>query len=130
MQQKGLITHIGYDDEAREAAEQKAGGDPTLTGFDRYSQATQGQGAPSSAPTIALVHAAGEILEGDNNSPLSDNVDSIYGDVFGRPFGMQPTTTPCAPFFSGLICREDRPSLRTKSCRPSRRPRPPESRWW
>jgi protease-4 len=84
VQQKGLITHIGYDDEAREAAEQKAGGDPTLTGFERYSQATQGQGAPSSAPTIALVHAAGEILEGDNDSPLSDNVDSIYGDVFAK----------------------------------------------
>ena len=84
VQQKGLITHIGYDDEAREAAEQKAGGDPTLTGFARYSQATQGQGAPSGAPTIALVHAAGEILEGNNDSPLSDNVDSIYGDVFAK----------------------------------------------
>jgi protease-4 len=84
VQQKGLITHIGYDDEAREAAEQKAGGDPTVTGFDRYSQATQGQAAPSGAPTIALVHAAGEILEGDNDSPLSDNVDSIYGDVFAK----------------------------------------------
>ena len=84
VQQKGLITHIGYDDEAREAAEQKAGGDPTVTGFDRYSQATRGQGASSGAPTIAFVHAAGEILEGDNDSPLSGNVDSIYGDVFAK----------------------------------------------
>ena len=43
-----------------------------------------GQGAPSGAPTIALVHAAGEILEGDNDSPLSDSVNSIYGDVFAK----------------------------------------------
>ncbi len=84
VQQKGLITHIGYDDEAREAAENKAGGDPTVTDFDRYAQATSGVGAGSGAPTIALVHAAGEILEGDNDSPLSDNVDSIYGDVYAK----------------------------------------------
>jgi protease-4 len=84
VQQKGLITHIGYDDEAREAAEQKAGGDPTFTDFDRYAQATRGVGAGSGAPTIALVHAAGEILEGDNDNPLSDSVDSIYGDVYAK----------------------------------------------
>lgn len=84
VQQKGLITHIGYDDEAREAAEQKAGGDPTVTDFGRYAQATRGEGAGSRAPTIAFVHAAGQILEGDNDSPLSDNIDSIYGDVYAK----------------------------------------------
>lgn len=84
VQQKGLITHIGYDDEAREAAEQKAGGDPSFTDFNRYAKATRGEGAGSGAPTVALVHAAGQILEGDSDSPLSDNVDSIYGDVYAK----------------------------------------------
>jgi protease-4 len=84
VQQKGLITHIGYDDEAREAAEQKAGDDATFTDFSRYAQATQGESAGSGAPTVALVHAAGEILEGDNDNPLSDSVDSIYGDVYSK----------------------------------------------
>jgi protease IV len=84
VHQKGLITHIGYDDEARDAAEQKAGDDPTVTGFGRYAQATRGDRAGSSAPTIAFVHAAGQILEGDNDSPLSDNIDSIYGDVYAK----------------------------------------------
>jgi protease IV len=79
---KGLITHIGYDDEAREAAETKAGGDSELTSFGRYAQATRNQDVGYGAPTIALVHAAGEILEGDDDSPLSDTADSIYGDVF------------------------------------------------
>ena len=84
VQQKGLITHIGYDDEARDAAEKRAGGDPSVTSFSRYSQATRGQGVGSGAPTIALVHAAGEILEGSNDNSLSDNADSIYGDVFAK----------------------------------------------
>jgi protease-4 len=84
VQQKGLITHIGYDDEARDAAEKKAGGDPAVTTFSRYAQATRGQGAGSGAPTIAFVHAAGEILEGSNDNSLSDNADSIYGDVFAK----------------------------------------------
>jgi len=84
VQQKGLITHVGYDDDAREAAETKAGGEPTVTGFARYAQATRGQGAGSGSPTIALVHAAGEILEGDDGGALSGNTDSIYGDVFAK----------------------------------------------
>jgi protease-4 len=79
---KGLITHIGYDDEAREAAETKAGDDSELTSFERYAQATRNQDPGYGAPAIALVHAAGEILEGDEDNPLSDTADSIYGDVF------------------------------------------------
>ena len=84
VREKGLITHMGYDDEAREAAETKAGEDATVTDFDRYAQAARGQGAGPGAPTIAFVHAAGEILEGDDESALSGSVDSIYGDVFAE----------------------------------------------
>ena len=84
VREKGLITHIGYDDDARDAAEAKAGEDAEFTDFDRYAQAARGQGAGSGAPTIAFVHAAGEILEGDNDNPLSDSVNSIYGDVFAK----------------------------------------------
>src|SRR5262245_55622086 len=84
VKEKGLITHIGYDDEAREAAENKAGDNAEVTEFQRYAQAARGRGAGTSAPTIAFVHAAGEILEGNDDNPLSDSVDSIYGDVFAK----------------------------------------------
>jgi protease-4 len=84
VREKGLITHVGYDDEARDAAESKAGEGASFTGFSRYAEAARGQGAGPGAPTVALVHAAGEILEGDNDNPLSGSVDSIYGDVFAK----------------------------------------------
>lgn len=84
VREKGLITHIGYDDDARDAAEAKAGGETEFTDFKRYAQAARGQGPGPRAPTVAFVHAAGEILEGDNDNPLSDGVDSIYGDVFAK----------------------------------------------
>jgi len=84
VKEKGLITHIGYDDEAREAAENKAGDDAEVTEFQRYAQAARERGAGPGAPTIAFVHAAGEILEGSDDSPLSGSVGSIYGDVFAK----------------------------------------------
>lgn len=84
VKDKGLITHVGYDDEALDAAKTKAGGRASVTGFSRYAQAARGQGAGPGAPTIAFVHAAGTILEGANDNALSDSVDSIYGDTFAK----------------------------------------------
>nr|AHN97614.1 signal peptide peptidase SppA [uncultured bacterium 12AC_lac13] len=84
VKEKGLITHIGYDDEARDAAETKAGDDAEVTEFERYAQAARARRAGPGAPTIAFVHAAGEILEGNDDAPLSGSVDSIYGDVFAK----------------------------------------------
>ena len=84
VREKGLITNVGYDDEARDAAESKAGEDSEFVEFDRYAQAARGRGPGAGAPVIAFVHAAGQILEGDEDNPLSGSVDSIYGDVFAK----------------------------------------------
>jgi protease-4 len=84
VRDKGLISHVGYDDDARDSAHGKAGDDAEFTEFARYARATRGQGDDPSAPTVALVHAAGNILEGDDDDPLSDGADTIYGDVFAR----------------------------------------------
>jgi len=84
VREKGLITHIGYDDEAREAAEEKAGEDASFTPFTRYAQAARNRDSGFGDPTIALVHAAGSILEGDEDDPLSDTADTIYGDIYAR----------------------------------------------
>jgi protease-4 len=81
---KGLITDIGYDDDAREAARKKAGTGANVTRFERYAQATKTRAVPLGTPTIALVHAAGDIVEGGDNNALTASTTSIAGDTFAR----------------------------------------------
>jgi len=82
VKDKGLITNIGYDDDARDAAKAKAGAGAKVMRFDRYVQATRNQGAGFGAPTIAFVHAAGDIVEGGDDNPLSQASGSVAGDTF------------------------------------------------
>jgi len=84
VKDKGLITNIGYDDEARDAAKTRAGAGARVTRFDRYLRAMRGRGPGSGAPTIALVHAAGDIVEGGNDDPLSASTVSVAGDTFSQ----------------------------------------------
>src|SRR5262249_46305367 len=56
----------------------------TVSRFDRYAQAVKGRTQNLTAPTVAFVHAAGEILEGNEDNALTDNQDSIYGDDFAK----------------------------------------------
>ncbi len=74
---KGLITDIGYDEDARDAARKKAGTGAAVTRFERYIQATKSRAAGVGAPTIALVHAAGDIVEGGDDNALSANSTSV-----------------------------------------------------
>ena len=84
VKDKGLITNIGYDDEARDAAKTRAGAGARVTRFDRYLRAMRSRGPGSGAPTIALVHAAGDIVEGGNDDPLSASTVSVAGDTFSQ----------------------------------------------
>jgi protease IV len=84
VKEKGLITNIGYDDEARDAAKARAGAGAKITSFSRYVQATRNQGVGFGAPTIALIHAAGDIVEGGDDSPLSQSSTSVAGDTFAQ----------------------------------------------
>jgi protease-4 len=84
VKDKGLITNIGYDEDARDAAKARAGSGATITRFDRYAQATRNRGPSlSGGSTIALVHAAGDIVEGGDDSPLSTS-NSVAGDTFSQ----------------------------------------------
>jgi protease-4 len=85
VKDKGLITNIGYDDDARDAAKAQAGAGATVLRFERYVQAGRGRNAgPAGAPTIALVHAAGDIVEGGDDSPLSAATTQVAGDTFSQ----------------------------------------------
>lgn len=79
---KGLITNIGYDDDAREAARKQAG-NATVTRFDRYAQATRGRWSAGGGPVIALVHAAGDIVEGASDNPLGGG-NGVPGDDYAK----------------------------------------------
>jgi protease-4 len=84
VKDKGLITQVGYDDDARDAAKARAGAGATITRFDRYVQATRNRGPGlGGGSTIALVHAAGDIVEGGDDSPLSTG-NSVAGDTFSQ----------------------------------------------
>jgi protease-4 len=80
--QKGLITNIGYEDDAHDAAKKLAGSGAEILRFDRYFQAARNNADGIGAPTIALVHAAGDIVEGGDENALSNATTSIAGDTF------------------------------------------------
>jgi protease-4 len=81
--ERGLITTIGYDDDASDAAKEKAGEGSELTDFEDYLAAYPTR-RRSGGPVLALVHAAGEIVEGDEEGALTTGTLSIAGDRFAE----------------------------------------------
>jgi protease-4 len=81
---KGLVTDIGYDEDARDSARRIAGDNATVIRFERYMQNANGRRAPAGAPVIAFVHATGDIVEGDDDDGLAQNATSIAGDAYAR----------------------------------------------
>jgi protease-4 len=81
--EEGLITHIGYDDEARDAALAHAGSDAELAEFTSYVRSDKDVRSQAQGPVFALVHAVGEIVEGELDGPLS-NAIIITGDDFAE----------------------------------------------
>jgi protease-4 len=80
--EKGLITNIGYEDDARDAAMAKAGAGARSIDFDRYIRATRNRDQALNAPTIAFIHATGDIVEGKENAAFSQGSTQIAGDTF------------------------------------------------
>ncbi|HLY78985.1 MAG TPA: signal peptide peptidase SppA [Caulobacteraceae bacterium] len=88
---KGLVDNVGEVKEAQDAILKSAGGGAKLVDFSDYaarSRASARQGASfSSAPTIALIEAEGDIVTGTggHSSPLS-STRSIYADDLAQAF--------------------------------------------
>lgn len=80
---RGLITAIGYDDDARLAARDKAGPDTRVTAFDDYF-ATVRPMANAGGNTVAFIHAAGDIVEGDDDATAFGGDNVVAGDTFAR----------------------------------------------
>ena len=60
----GLVDKIGYDDEARDAALDRAGAGAKTVSLRQYARATENAGEFASDGHVALIEAAGEIVDG------------------------------------------------------------------
>jgi protease-4 len=86
---KGLVDNVGELKEAEDAILKAAGGGTKLTEFADYAARTRGarSSAFSTAPTIALIQAEGDIVTGTGGhaNPLSGG-QSIYSDDLAQAF--------------------------------------------
>jgi len=86
---KGLVDNVGEVKEAQDAILKSAGGGAKLVDFSEYATRARAKRASafSSAPTIALIQAEGDIVTGTGgrSSPLS-NSRSIYADDLAQAF--------------------------------------------
>jgi protease-4 len=79
--QRRLIDKVGYDDEARAAAQSRAGGGAKLVRFASYARATE---RATGSPNIALVEASGEIRDGTAKNSLINTSGGIASDDLSR----------------------------------------------
>jgi protease-4 len=77
----GLVDHLGYDDDAQGTALQRAGDGAKMTRIAQYIHARDEQGETGSGAHIALIEAAGEIVDGTaGNGGLFGQDVVIAGD--------------------------------------------------
>jgi protease IV len=79
-----LIDHVGYRDDAIDAAKTKAGTSDAPIALDKYAEALGG--AHVSGPTVAIIYADGLIQRGDSSdNPLSGG-GAVGADTLARAF--------------------------------------------
>jgi len=76
-----LVDKIGYDDEARAAAEARAGAGAKLVRFGNYLRAVA---KPVADANIAVVEGSGEIRDGTARTSLLNGASGIASDDFAR----------------------------------------------
>ncbi|MDB5739234.1 MAG: Protease 4, partial [Alphaproteobacteria bacterium] len=76
-----LIDHVGYDDEARTAAMQRAGAGAKIVRFSNYAREND---AGFGTANIAIVEASGEITDGTARNGLLSGAAGIASDDLSR----------------------------------------------
>lgn len=79
--QAGLIDRIGYDDDAKDAALNRAGSAKAI-GLRQYARATNDMERPAGHPRVALIEAAGEIVDGSAHDSLMGGNSVVAGDDY------------------------------------------------
>jgi protease IV len=96
-----LVDRIGYEDEARAAAEAKAGAGAKLTKFTDYVKSVSHVGTAN----IAVVEAAGEISDGTAHNSLLNTSGGIASDDLSAAIGQAVRDTN----IKAIILRVDSP---------------------
>ena len=80
-----LIDSLGYDDQARRAARRRAGRAKLVTMGD-YARATEDESAVGQGPHVALIEAAGEIVDGTADHGALGGSEVIASDDYAEAF--------------------------------------------
>jgi protease-4 len=79
---KGLVDKIGYDDDAKNAATARAGADAHTVSLTKYVYAMHNQPQTNAGAHIALITAAGDIVDGSSKGGGFSNSTAIAGDDY------------------------------------------------
>jgi protease IV len=80
-----LIDALGYDDQAKRAARQRAGR-AKLVAMGDYAHATQDESTIGQGPHVALIEAAGDIVDGTADHGSLGGSQVIAGDDYAEAF--------------------------------------------
>lgn len=83
-QARGLIDALGFDDDAQDAAIARAGDDAKPVPLARFAEAKKAFGEVLPGPRIALVHAAGPIVDGGGAGDPFGGENMVGGDTFAE----------------------------------------------
>jgi protease-4 len=82
---KGLIDKIGYDDDAKDAATRRAGANAHTVTINKYVYALHSQPQSNANAHIALITAAGDIVDGSTHGGgLGGGSTAIAGDDYAN----------------------------------------------
>ncbi|HEX4159414.1 MAG TPA: signal peptide peptidase SppA [Rhizomicrobium sp.] len=80
-----LIDELGFDDQAKKAARDRAGRAKLITMGD-YARATEDEGLVGHGPQVALIEAAGEIVDGSADHGSLGGSQVIASDDYAEAF--------------------------------------------
>jgi protease IV len=80
-----LIDELGYDDQARRAARQRSG-EGKLVEMGDYARATEDESAIGQGPHVALIEAAGDIVDGTADHGALGGSEVIASDDYADAF--------------------------------------------
>ena len=101
----GMIDRIGYDDDARSAALAAAGSDAKIVSITDYGNTKVHDTKYGDGPRVALIQAAGEIVDGTAGGGPFDGSKVIAGDDLSR--AIREATKDSN--IKGIILRVDSP---------------------
>jgi protease-4 len=81
-----FVDRLGYDGQAKDAAKARAGTKSKLVAMGEYARATENDSGLGSGPRVALIEAAGEIVDGAGGKGRLGSSEAVAGDDYADAF--------------------------------------------